>query len=98
MASCMTIYLQGDLLFADVNYKKKPFFADIIKSEANCIDVSMEKVGKTDSAGLSLMIEGVRLAKKHHKQLKYVGVSEQLLSLAKFCRVDNLLLGNDGKT
>lgn len=95
MASVSTISLDGSLDFDSVNDKKDAFFNEITMASNDTIHVLMEKVLRADSAGLSLMIEGVRLAKQLNKTLSYKDMPKQLISLAVFCRVDDLLRAKD---
>ncbi len=51
----------------------------------------MRSVAKADSAGLALMLEGVRFAKRHQVVLSFQDVPKQMVQIAKFCCVGELL-------
>ena len=55
------------------------------------IEVDLSGVTHADSAGLSLLIEWLRLAKLQGKQLHYVALPVQLSALASISEVDGLL-------
>lgn len=94
MSKSNPITLSGILSFQTVNEKKVPFLKAIEESVLDEVVVSMASVTKADSAGLALMIEGVRFAQKKNKQLAYSDVPKHLLSLAKFCQLDFVIQSN----
>lgn len=87
----VTIELNGVLSFATVNDKKPSFLTAIQMSQSQTIAVSLDNVTKADSAGLALMIAGVRFAKKCGKSLSYYKVPTHLLALASFCQLDFII-------
>lgn len=91
-----TIALGGILSFSTVNEKKPPFLTAIQMSQSKKITVSMSDVTKADSAGLALMIAGVRFAKKCGKSLTYYNVPNHLIALASFCQLD-FIIKNESK-
>jgi phospholipid transport system transporter-binding protein len=48
-------------------------------------------VNSSNSAGLSLLIEWMKLARKTHKKIKFSNVPSQLVSIARVCGVDGFL-------
>lgn len=91
MSEMETIELNGALSFSTVNEKKPSFLMAIQMSQAPTIAVSMKNVQKADSAGLALMIAGVRFAKKCGKTLSYFNVPTHLVALASFCQLDFII-------
>ncbi|KTC67758.1 anti-anti-sigma factor [Legionella birminghamensis] len=57
------------------------------------IIINLQAVQHCDSAGLALLIEAKRLAKRFNRPCRFTGMSRQLAALAEFCRVNNLLAG-----
>jgi phospholipid transport system transporter-binding protein len=89
------LLLKGQLLFSTISEKKPPFLRAIETSQERNIVVSMKEVTKADSAGLALMIEGVRFSKKHGKSLVYCDVPKHLNSLATFCQLGFIMKGEN---
>ena len=85
------IYLDGDLIFSTVASKRKSFLAAIHDISTKKVVVDLTKVVQADSSALSLMLEGIRTAKRSGKFLQYQGTPNYLLKLAMFCRVDGIL-------
>lgn len=83
--------LEGDLAFATVIEKYKRLKAQIIEAETNTIQLSLNKVAYSDSAGLALIIELLRIAKRYNKDLTIKEIPDQLQALFKFCGLKNLL-------
>lgn len=55
------------------------------------IEVDLSGVTHSDSAGLALLIEWLRLARGASKSIRYTGISEQLRALARISEVEELL-------
>lgn len=78
------ITVKGDLTFATINKKTLDLinFKNSRYSE-NIININLSAVNNSDSAGLALMIEWIKLSKLHKTQLCFKHIPEQLLTLAK---------------
>jgi phospholipid transport system transporter-binding protein len=85
------ISLDGELTFKTVMDKRESFLKAIESHQGKALMVSMMSIKKADSAGLALMLEGVRYAKRHQVELAFQHVPKQLASIATFCCVDDLL-------
>jgi phospholipid transport system transporter-binding protein len=83
--------VQGELSFATVgtllDESRKKF------DSAPGLDIDLSGVAHSDSAGLALLIEWLRLAKRAGKRLSYSNLPPQLLAIARLSDVDDLLVG-----
>ena len=73
--------VQGDLTFASIDKQIIKSFGFLKTSQTITIDLS--EVSNTDSAGLALMIEWIKMARQYHVTLNFKNVPEQLQKLAK---------------
>jgi len=89
------IKVKGDLTFATINKKtvQRVEFKNSRYSE-DAINIDLSGVNKSDSAGLALMIEWMKLSKQHHIKLNFNHIPEQLLTLAKLSGFDESLGGS----
>ena len=81
--------VSGELSFATVTallLQSRSLFA----GESD-LEVDLSGVTHADSAGLSLLIEWLRLAKQQSKKLHYLALPTQLSALASISEVDGLL-------
>jgi phospholipid transport system transporter-binding protein len=62
--------------------------------EAPQIVVDLGGVTQSDSAGLALLLEWLRLARKAGHQIRFEEVPEQIMALARISEVDDLLSEN----
>ncbi len=89
------INLSGELVFATVSKITPGFIEKIQKTAAKHVKVSMKNVTKADSSALALMLEGIKCALRDGKKLTYQNVPTNLLSLAKFCSLEGLILNKE---
>jgi len=81
--------LSGEMSFKTAN--------DILKSSArnfgqyDSLELDMSKVGKTDSAGLALLIEWHAQTRRRAAKIRYVAVPESLRAIAATCGVGDLI-------
>lgn len=73
--------IDGDLTFAGIDKKTVKSF-EFLKS-AKQVTIDLERVSCTDSAGLALMIEWIKVARQHNGQLSFKNIPVQLRNLAK---------------
>jgi phospholipid transport system transporter-binding protein len=73
--------VDGDLTFASIDKKTVKSF-EFLKT-AKQVTIDLERVSSTDSAGLALMIEWIKVARQHDGQLSFKNIPEQLRNLAK---------------
>ena len=55
------------------------------------IDVDLGGVGESDSAGLALLIEWLRVARQSGKQIHFANVPAQIQALARISEVEDLI-------
>jgi phospholipid transport system transporter-binding protein len=55
------------------------------------IEVDFAPVTESDSAGLALLIEWMRIARRQHQKLRFANVPAQVSALARISEVDDLL-------
>lgn len=51
----------------------------------------LSQVSRCDSAGLALLIDVKRLCKKHDKSLSFQGISDNIMALASFSGIEDVL-------
>lgn len=86
-----TLGLSGELIFSRVEQVRSSFLNKIKLSEDKHLVIDLSGVIRTDTAGLALMVEGIKAAKLLGKELKYHSAPESLLKLARFCRLEDIL-------
>ena len=57
------------------------------------LDIDLGGVGESDSAGLALLIEWLRLARQGQKSLRFANVPAQIEALARISEVEDLIGG-----
>jgi len=78
--------VEGGLTFANIDKQTVKSFKFPDGMASICIDLS--KVTATDSAGLALMIEWIRLSQISRIKLSFKNIPAQLLALAKLSGFD----------
>jgi len=81
--------LTGDLSFATVPaiwQKGLEMFRN-----AETLTVDMSGIDRSDSAGLTLLIEWLRFARAQQKVIRYLNMPEQMLAIARVSGLDNIL-------
>ncbi len=81
--------LIGELDFASV-----PVLADrgrVLFSGAGDVQVSLDAVERGNSAGLALLVDWLREARRRQRRIRFTGVPAQMLALARVSGVDELL-------
>lgn len=83
------IVVKGDLTFASINKKTSALidFKQSRYSEGLTIDLS--EVNNSDSAGLALIVEWIKLSKYNKGNLSFKDIPEQLLTLASLSGFEN---------
>ena len=61
------------------------------------LDIDLGGVGESDSAGLALMIEWLRLARQWNKAIQFANVPAQIEALARISEVEDLIGGSEKK-
>lgn len=78
--------IDGDLTFATIDKKVVKSF-DFLKHTPQ-VTIDLSRVACTDSAGLALMIEWIKVSHQHNVQLSFKNIPEQLRKLAKLSGFD----------
>ncbi|MGR8934756.1 MAG: STAS domain-containing protein [Gammaproteobacteria bacterium] len=81
--------VSGNLTFSTIDKNAVKSFPFLRGSEPVTLDFS--DVGKTDSAGLALIIEWIKFARRRHIPLLFENIPEQLLALARLSGFERLL-------
>jgi phospholipid transport system transporter-binding protein len=91
------IELQSDgryLLLGELSFKTVPAisanFAKVVNN-ADKMVFDLQGVTRTDSAGLALLIEWMRSARHHQKQIVFKNMPAQMLAVAKVSELDEIL-------
>ena len=58
---------------------------------AGSLEIDLSGVPEGDSAGLALLIEWIRLARKEQQQIQFKNLPKQIAALARISQVDDLL-------
>ena len=61
------------------------------------LDVDLGGVGESDSAGLALLIEWLRIARQGNKAIRFANVPAQIEALARISEVEDLIAGSEKK-
>ena len=61
------------------------------------LDIDLGGVGESDSAGLALLIEWLRLARQWKKEIHFANVPAQIEALARISEVEDLIGGGEKK-
>lgn len=56
------------------------------------VELDLGRVTRTDSAGLALLVEWIRLARSHGATVELRNVPEQMLAIAQTSNLENLLV------
>jgi phospholipid transport system transporter-binding protein len=73
---------------ADVLEESEPCFA---QAQEPMLEVDLGGVGDSDSAGLALLIEWLRIAKQAGKKIHFANVPAQIEALARISEVEDLI-------
>lgn len=86
------IELAGDLTFATVSELFSRSAEVLDGSERTTLDLA--RVTRADSAGLALMVEWLRQARRENARIEVVNMPEQMLTIARMTKLDGILLAN----
>jgi len=81
--------ISGDLVFANVTALLGQIERQLGDSQQMLIDLS--GVGDVDSSGLALLLEVMEVARRRSISVRFRGLSEALLGIARLSNVDKLL-------
>jgi len=57
------------------------------------LEIDLAGVGRTDSAGLALLLEWVSWARNHSRTVRFRNIPQQILSMAQISEVEDMLRG-----
>jgi phospholipid transport system transporter-binding protein len=66
-------------------------------AQFNNLDIDLGGVGESDSAGLALLIEWLRVARQSQKEVRFANVPAQIEALARISEVEDLIGGAEKK-
>jgi phospholipid transport system transporter-binding protein len=82
-------HVAGELTFATVNELLEQ--APALFESHPKLNIDFTKVTRSDSAGLALLIDWMRLAKTNSKEIMFYNIPAQMLAIANASGVDELL-------
>jgi len=83
--------LRGSLTFATARQARMEGLEKFQQCGARACEVDCSGVAKSDSAGLSVLLDWLALAKRDGRSLRYVKLPEGLIALARISEVEELL-------
>lgn len=81
--------LSGDLTFATID--KNTVKTLTFETNGSSINLDLQKINKTDSAGLALILEWIKSARSYGVSIHLLNLPEQLLTIAKLSGLDVIL-------
>lgn len=81
--------LQGELSFATASAVWREGLELFNNSPELSLDLS--GITRSDSAGLTLLVEWLRYAQSQHKQLTFLNMPQQMLAIARVSGLDGIL-------
>lgn len=87
------VQIAGDLTFETVGGLRERG-AEVLQGEGDVI-LDLKAVTRADSAGLALMVEWLRQARRKDAGLRVVNMPDQMLAIARMSKLDSVLLARD---
>lgn len=84
-------YVRGSLTFATARSARTDGLERFQKCEARSCEVDCSGITRSDSAGLSVLVDWLALAKRDGRSLRYVNLPQNLLAIARISEVEELL-------
>jgi phospholipid transport system transporter-binding protein len=84
-------YVRGSLTFATARRAREEGIQKFRGCSARACDVDCSGITASDSAGLTVLLDWLALAKRDGRSLRYVNLPSGLLAIAKISEVDELL-------
>lgn len=85
--------ISGDLTFETVSTLRERG-VELLGREGD-VTLDLNAVTRADSAGLALMIEWLKQAKRRDATLQVVNMPEQMLAIARMSKLDEVLLAGE---
>jgi len=89
----LRVKLENQLTFNTVNDHLTQLHMALSAKPASFVVLDLQGITACDSAGLALLIEMKRWCKKQEKSLQIVDIPADVVVLAQFCGVEDLLQG-----
>ena len=83
--------ISGELSFNTVNALLAESKTTLFATDSGQLDLELAAVSRADSAGLALLIQWMRMAREHHKEIRFHHLPEQLLAIARAGELEPLL-------
>ena len=87
--SSQRFVVEGNLTFSSINKKTVESFR--FTTNADNIEIDLKRVNIADSAGLALLIEWIRMAKRKNIRLQFENIPDQLMTLAKLTGLEHVV-------
>lgn len=87
------VEIAGDLTFETVAGLRERG-ADVLSSDGD-VTLDLDAVTRADSAGLALMVEWLKQAKRRDARLKVKNMPDQMLAIARMSKLDSILLAGE---
>jgi phospholipid transport system transporter-binding protein len=87
------VEILGDLTFETVGGLRERG-AELLRGKGD-VTLDLNAVTRADSAGLALMVEWLRQAKRKDSGLQVVNMPDQMLAIARMSKLDGILLAGD---
>ena len=84
-------HVRGSLIFTTARQARVEGLEKFQQCGARSCEVDCSGITKSDSAGLSVLLDWLALAKRDGRSLRYVKLPEGLIALAKISEVEELL-------
>jgi phospholipid transport system transporter-binding protein len=84
-------HVRGALVFTNARRARKEGLDKFQTCGARACEVDCSGITKSDSAGLSVLLDWLALAKRDGRSLRYVNLPEGLLALARISELEELL-------
>jgi phospholipid transport system transporter-binding protein len=84
-------YVRGSLTFATARRAREAGMLKFRGCTARACEVDCSGITASDSAGLTVLLDWLALAKRDGRSLRYVNLPESLLAIAKISQVDEFL-------
>ena len=84
-------HVRGSLVFATARRARAEGLEKFQQCGARGCEVDCSGIAVSDSAGLTVLLDWLALAKRDGRSLRYVNLPEELLALARISDVDGLL-------
>lgn len=85
------LQVRGALTFATARRAREEGLAVFTASEARELEVDCRGITASDSAGLTVLLDWLALAKQQGRSLRFLNLPQGLLAIAKISEVDELL-------